>query len=71
MTETPPNDERITTDDQFATALKQLLVAAAENDIDPRGAWAVRNGDRLPDWEVMVLELEKQEPSDENISPTD
>lgn len=51
MTEPPSNDEQITTEEQFATALEQLLVAA-ENDIDPRGTWVVRNGDRLPDWDL-------------------
>lgn len=68
MTETSPGDVQIATEEQFATALEQLLVAAAENDVDPQGAWVVRNGDSPPDWEVVVMELAKQEPPDGNTS---
>lgn len=58
MTETPPDDEQITTADQFATALEQLVVAAAANDIDPRGGWVVHNPDGgQTDWEVTILDL--------------
>lgn len=71
MTDTPPDDRQITTADEFATALEQLLVAAAENDIDPRGAWIAHNEDGQTDWEVMVLELAKQDPTDESVLTED
>lgn len=64
-------DEQITTADQFATALEQLLVAAAENDIDPRGAWIAHTEDGQTDWEVVVLELAHQDLADENLPTKD
>lgn len=64
MTQDSPSNDPITTVDAFDSALGELLETAAENDIDPRGAWEYRNGDELPDWEVTVVELEKPEPTD-------
>lgn len=50
-------DGDITTDAEFDAALGQLLLEAVRNDIDPRGTWVYRNGQTIPDWEIMVLEL--------------
>lgn len=46
----------VTTAEEFETALGDLLRAAADSGIDPRGSWVYR-GD-ADDWEVMVYELD-------------
>lgn len=49
----------ITTTAEFQTALGELLTAARQNDVDPRGSWVYRNGDgSLTNWEVEVYELQ-------------
>ncbi len=58
MTTDQPVDDDITSPDDFRTALRNLLFAALENDIDPRGAWEYRVNRGLRDWEVMVVQLE-------------
>lgn len=62
MTRDTPDisDWDITTDAAFESALKTLLLAAMAEGLDPRGAWAYRNGDGRPDLEVIVTELAKQ-----------
>lgn len=57
-------DGEITTADEFDTALGQLLSAATQHDIDPRGTFVYRNGGAAPDWEVMIVELEKKGATD-------
>lgn len=60
MTDQDPSDAQIATADEFERALKKLLQSASENGIDPAGAWEYRTDDGLPNWEIMVLELEEQ-----------
>lgn len=51
--------DTITTEAEFKTALGELLTAARQRDIDPRGSWVYRNGEEsLTDWEVVVYELQ-------------
>ncbi len=45
---------------EFRTLLRQ----AHENGADVRGGWECRNGDGHPDWDVVITEVEKPEPSD-------
>lgn len=52
-------DGDITMEAEFEAALGQLLLQAAQNEIDPSGSWVYRNGQIAPDMEVMVYELEK------------
>lgn len=52
-----PLQGAITNEDEFDDALQRLLSAAARNGLDPRGARVYRNGDAVPDWEVMIHEL--------------
>lgn len=61
VTPTNPYDDEITSADEFERALGQLLTATVRNDVDPRGSWVYRSGDGVPDWEAMILELEKPE----------
>lgn len=60
MTDDNPYIHEITTADSFEVALGDLLAAASRNGIDPRGAWVYRGQERVPDWEAMIIELEKQ-----------
>ncbi|MDZ7700817.1 MAG: hypothetical protein U5J98_01425 [Halobacteriales archaeon] len=51
--------EEIGTVEEFEDAVGALLTTAAENDIDPRGSWVYRNGQKdLDDWEVIFYELD-------------
>lgn len=51
--------ESVTTTVEFKTALRELLVAAQQNDIDLRGSWVYRNGEEsLTNWEVEIYELQ-------------
>lgn len=50
--------DTITTSDEFEAALKELLAAAEQNDIDLRGSWVCENGsETLSTWEVEIYEL--------------
>ena len=66
MTDHTPGhtDGDIETEAEFEAALQEVLHAAAENGIDPRGTWVYRNEDTHRDLEVMVLELTKEGASD-------
>lgn len=56
-----PFDDAITTEAELDSAFQHLLVSAFENGVDPGGSWVVRNGPAMPDWEINVSELAKQE----------
>lgn len=60
MTHDTPVDGPIETDDDFEAALGDLLAAASGNGIDLEGSWEYRSVDPGPDWEIMVIELEKR-----------
>lgn len=59
MSRDNPYDGEIASVEEFEALLGQVVRAAAANDIDPQGSWEVRNGAELPDWEAMIVELEK------------
>lgn len=51
--------DTIKTTAEFKIALGELLTAARQNDISPRGSWVYRNGDEsLTSWEVEIYELQ-------------
>lgn len=56
---TPLVSPDITSTSAFERALEDLLATAIENEVDPSGSWEIRNGDRHPDWEAQIVELEK------------
>lgn len=58
---TGPFDDAVTTAEDLDDALEHLLIEAYTNGIDPAGSWVVRNGYDVPDWEVEVSKLAKQE----------
>jgi hypothetical protein len=49
--------EEITTEEAFDAALSELIVAALRNGLNPKGGWVCRNGEAVPDTEVMIYEL--------------
>lgn len=57
MTSDPTFDDEISTAKEFEAALGRVILAALENDVDPRGAWELRNGEAGSDVEVMIVEL--------------
>lgn len=50
----------ITSAEAFREALGEMLRSAHTNGIEVRGGWELRNGPALPDWEAVVVEMEKQ-----------
>lgn len=65
MTRDHAFDEDITSAEAFDTTLGRLILAAMRNGIDPRGNWVYRNNDQtVPDWETMIVELEKPDTTD-------
>lgn len=57
--EEPP----ITSKAELTAALQGLLLRAHENRIDVKGAYESRNGADHPDWDLIVTEVEKDDPS--------
>lgn len=57
-------DGDITTEGAFTGALRRVLLEAMKHDVDPEGSWVCRNSPSVPDWEVLVVELEKPERTD-------
>lgn len=55
-----PFDEAVTSAEDLDMLLRHVLRSAHENGVDPRGSWVMRNGHTVPDWEVQIHELEKQ-----------
>lgn len=47
-----------TTREELNTELKSLLRRAHGNDVGVEGGWECRNGDRYPDWDVVVTEVQ-------------
>lgn len=60
MTKDLPVDD-ITSVAAFKNGLSRLTRAAARNEIDPRGSWEIRSDGTMPDWEAMIVELEKSD----------
>lgn len=58
MTGHSPDDEKITSDEDFDTALGGLVLAALESDVDPHGSWVYHTDDGEADIEVMIFELD-------------
>ncbi|WP_198945717.1 hypothetical protein [Halorubrum sp. SD612] len=54
---TDSSDDEISSKKEFEAALGRVLLAALENDVDPRGTWEYRTDGTGSDMEVMVVEL--------------
>lgn len=63
MTRDSTFDETISTAHEFEAVLGEVLTAAAGNGFDPEGSWVYRSDGYDQDWEVMVVELEKESES--------
>jgi hypothetical protein len=61
MDDSETGAETITTEEAFATALQKLVQAAHANGVDIEGGWECRTTTDDPDWEIMILELAKQD----------
>lgn len=61
MTRETPFDRSITTSDAFSRTLRELLLAAHENDVEVSGAWECRSNGSAPDWETVITELAKED----------
>ncbi|AOW79975.1 hypothetical protein HTSR_0787 [Halodesulfurarchaeum formicicum] len=57
-TEEPPLESKA----DLNAELQALLVSAYENGVDVEGAFDCRNGVDHPDWDVIVTEVEKNDP---------
>jgi hypothetical protein len=58
MTTSDPPDDPIDTEAAFNEALRHLLAEAHANDVGVEGGWECRNGGLVPDWDVVVSEVE-------------
>ena len=54
-------EEELTSEEAFESLLGELLLAASSNGIDPEGSWTYRNEGSIPDWEALIVTLEKNE----------
>lgn len=52
--------EDVSTTEAFEMTITQLLEAAHENGVPVTRSVEVRNGDDIPDWEVMIVELSSE-----------
>lgn len=55
----------ITTASQFNLALTELLWRAHAGDVEVRGAWQCDSNGSTPAWEANIVELLKQETTEE------
>lgn len=60
MTRNDLDDVRITTGDEFRALLRELVEKAALKDVDVRGTWEFSTRGSTYNWEVEVVELDKQ-----------
>lgn len=59
-------DVRITSEDDFRAVLSELFEKALHADVDVRGAWEFRSGGSVHNWEVEVVELAREEGTDDD-----
>lgn len=57
MTADSPFDGTLTDETEFESLLGQLLLAALDNDVDPKGSWVFREDGVERHMEVQVTEL--------------
>ena len=50
----------IASSDEFEAILARLIEKAIEVDVDVRGAWEFRTGGSTHDWEVQIVELDRE-----------
>lgn len=61
MTTSNRFDDIVTSTESFEAVMRDVILAAVRNDVNPRGSWVYRNGGVAPDLEVLVTELEKRD----------
>lgn len=61
MDETSTNLDDVSTAAEFDELIGQLVRSAYENGVNFEGGWEIRNRAEVPDWEVLIHELAKQD----------
>jgi hypothetical protein len=52
-------DQTVATDEEFSDALNSLIQEAYANGVDIEGGWECRTTAERPDWDIVILEVEK------------
>ena len=58
---TDPDGRPPETPTELKAGIRLLFKEAHDNGVDVKGGWECRNGDRYPDWDVVVTEVQKSE----------
>lgn len=53
------SDQQPTSKEELNAELQSLLLRAYRNGIDVKGGFDCRNGEGHPDWDVVIMEMEK------------
>lgn len=53
------SDHQPISKEELGTELQSLLLRAYRNGIDVRGGFDCRNGGDHPDWDIVIMEMEK------------
>lgn len=61
MTSEPPIDGEVTSEIEFRELLAWGIRTAYRNGVSVEGGWECRNGEDLPDWETVILEVTKRD----------
>lgn len=61
----PETTNEVTTEEEFAERLGELVYTAYEKGVDIEGGWECRNSSEDPDWAVLILEVTKKDAGDE------
>ena len=66
MTDEKSLDVSITTPEEFEAVLAAAVEKAIKADVDVHGAWEFRTGGSTHDWEVQVIELDRDLDADDD-----
>lgn len=61
MTRDTFDDVSITSNDEFEAVLARMIEKAITAEVDVRGAWEFRTGGSTHDWEVQIVELDRDD----------
>lgn len=58
------DESPISSEAAFQRELTSLFRRAHDGGVQVKGGWACRNGEEIPDWDVVVTELRKDSPTE-------